>query len=290
MSRPAAILYLFILLPGALAAAEDWIGLEEEDLPILIGLDLGQDEAGDSNAAISVSLPLGQNAGYDGYYSSTQLSDDDQEFDSLVLASSVWFQLTELLGLEVQHFFEGNESELEKETLGIALDLTQGAWNFRLQLDDGELLIFTRDDATDFLNSLIPDRLESDVSAYRLALGWQAEQWYWQTSYQEFDYDADLTRLDQSRFLQFVIKPSALAQSSLLIERNTSLLVGHADLDDDFSVLISQDRSAIDESYDEYLVLNWQRWASKNFGYLLAASFPLPADEIGLTLGLRWLL
>lgn len=285
-----AVMLVCLLSSSNVLAAEDWIGLEDTPNPFLIGLDIGQDEAGDSSGAVFMSLPLGASAGFDGYYSNTQLNDGDQEFDSLVLASSIWIELNDLVDVEMQHFFEGDEGELEKETLGIALGLRHGAWNFRIQYDEGELLIYTNDDINDFLSQLIPNRLESDVSAYTLAVGWQSERWYWQTSYQEFDYEAELTRLEQSRFVAFVITPSALAQSSILIERNTSLLIGHSDLVDDYSVLISQDRSAVDEQYEEYLTLTWQHWARPDLGYSLAASMPLPAEELGLTLGLQWVI
>ena len=280
---------VFAVLSSSRLAAEEWLGLDQE-LPALVGIDLGRDEEEDSTAAFMLALPLGDSAGYYGYYSNTELSDAGQEFDSLALVTTIWFQLSKLVDLELGHFFEGNDGELEKETLGIALGLSQGNWNFRVQLDDGELLIFTRDEVTDFLGGFIPDRFDSDVSGYSLTLGWQADSWYWQASHQGFDYETDLTPLDSSRFAQFIVKSSALAQSSLLISESTSFLVGHADYDNDYSILIYQDQSAIDQGRAETLALSWQHWANPRFGYLLVASMPVPADSIGLTLGLRWVL
>ncbi|MDH3630440.1 MAG: hypothetical protein OER98_04900 [Gammaproteobacteria bacterium] len=289
MKQLGIMVCVFAVLSSSRLAAEEWLGLDQE-LPALVGIDLGRDEEEDSTAAFMLALPLGDSAGYYGYYSNTELSDGGQEFDSLALATTVWFQLSQLVDLELGHFFEGNDGELEKETLGIALGLSQGNWNFRVQLDEGELLIFTRDDVTDFLDRFIPDRFDSDVSGYGLTLGWQADPWYWQASYQRFDYETDLTPLDSSRFAQFIVKSSALAQSSLLISESTSLLVGHADYDNDYSILIYQDQSAIDQSRAETLALSWQHWANPRFGYLLVASMPVPADSVGLTLGLRWVL
>ena len=286
MNRLAIILACLSLTP---ASAEDWIGLEDVS-PVLLGIDIGQDEAGDNSGALLLGVPLGESAGFDGYYGKTSLSQDDQDFDSFALASSIWIQLNHLIEVEIRHFFEGNEGELEKETLGLAMNLQNGAWNFRILLEDGDLMIFTNDDINDFLSNLIPDRLESDVDVYGLALGWQDGSWYWQTSYQMFDYEADLSRLEQSRFIDFLIKPSALVQSSLLIENNTSILIGHSDLDDDYAVWFSKDRSAVDEETIDYLILSWQHWQSSEFGYLLSAAMPLPADELGISLGLRWAL
>lgn len=289
MKQLGILVCVFAVLSSSKLAADEWLGLEQEQ-PALIGFDLGHDEEQDSTWAFTLGLPLGDNAGYYGYYSNTRLSDAGQEFDSLALATTIWFQLSELVDIELRHFFEGNDRELEKETLGIALGLSQGNWDFRVQLDAGELLIFTRNDVTDFLNTFIPDRFISDVSGYGLALGWQADPWYWQASFQRFDYKRDLTPLGRSRFAQFIVKSSALAQSALLISESVSLLVGHANYDNDYSILVYQDQSAIDRSRAETLALSWQHWANQRFGYLLVASMPVSADSVGLTLGLRWVL
>jgi len=282
-----ALVLTIVSAPGT--ADDEWLGLEPEQ-PILIGFDLGQDEVEDLSAAFVLSLPLGNSAGYYGYYGNTELSDDGQEFDSLNLATVIWFELSELIELEVQHFFEGNTDELEKETLGLSLALSRGDWNFRVQLEDGDLLIFTNDDIGDFLDRFVPDRFDSDVSAYALALGRQVDPWYWQISYQRYDYEEDLTPLGSSLFAQFIFKSSALTHSSLLISRSTSVMLGLADYDNDYSITIYQDESAIDDSEEESLLLSWQHWANQQLGYLFAASIPVPGDSIGVTLGLRWVL
>lgn len=289
--KPLPVICLvLVLLPASRAADEEWIGLDQRQ-PILLGIDLGEDEVEDSSLALLLGLPLGERMGYYGYYSETQLSDHDQEFDSLALVSTIWLQLTELVEIELQHFFEGKEGELEKETLGLALALEQEGWQFRLQLDDGETIFFTRSVDSVFFDNFVPDSFSTDVSGYGVSLGWQGQPWYWQAGYQRYDYDDDLSVLNQSRFARFVVKSSTLAHSSLLISQSGSLLLGHADLDNDYSVQIFQDRSAIDESLDETLVLSWQHWASQSFGYLLAAASTLPVDDsFGLTLGLRWTL
>ncbi len=279
---------LYLLFSSRLVA-EEWIGLEAQQ-PAMIGFDLGRNEVEDLSSALFLSLPLGDSAGYYGYYSNTSLSQEDQEFDSLSLATTIWFQLTDLVEGELFYFFEGNEGELEKETLGIGLSLNQGNWNFRVQLDTGELLIFTRDDVSDFLSTMIPDRFDTDIAAFELALGMQVDAWYWQASYRRYDYERDLSGLDRSSFAQFIVSSAALAQSTLLISQDASLLVGRADYSNDYSVLISQNRSAIDRSYDETLMLSWQHWPSRSLGYMLSASMPLPVDSVGLTLGLRWVI
>ncbi len=289
MKLPRTLVLVLTIVSGSGTASDDWLGLEPEQ-PILIGFDLGQDEVEDLSAAFVLSLPLGNRAGYYGYYGNTQLSDDGQEFDSLTLATVIWFELSELLELEVQHFFEGNSDELEKETLGLSLAMSRGDWNFRVQLEEGDLLIFTNDDIRDFLDTFVPDRFDSDVSGYTLALGRQVDPWYWQIRYQRYDYEEDLTPLSRSLFAQFIYKSSALTQSSLLISRSSSLLLGHADYDNDYSISIYQDKSAIDDSKEETLLLSWQHWASQQLGYLFAASIPVPGDSIGVTLGLRWVL
>lgn len=290
MSRLIIMILFFMLSPGSCLATDDWIGLDDEQ-PILIGIDLGENEVEDSSRALLLGLPLGDRMGYYGYYNETELTELDQEFDSLTLVTTIWFELSQLVDIEVQYFFEGNEGELEKETLGLALALDQGEWNFRVQFEEGETLFFTRDVDTDFFDSFVPDSYATDVSGFGVSLGWQGDPWYWQVSYQRYDYEKDLSALSRSAFARFIVRSSTLAQSSLLISQNASLLLGHADFDNDYSLQISQDQSAIDESYDETLMLSWQHWASRRFGYLLAAAAALPLDDsVGITLGLRWIL
>lgn len=290
MNRLNIMILFFVLYPGCCLATDDWIGLDDQQ-PILIGIDLGEDEFEDSSQALLLNLPLGERIGYYGYYNQTELTDQDQEFDSLTLLTAVWFQLSQLIDIEVEYFFEGNEGELEKETLGLALALDQGDWSFRVQFEDGETLFFTREVDTDFFDRFVPDSYATDVSGYGLSLGRQVDPWYWQASYRRYDYEKDLSALSRSEFARFIVKSSTLAQSSLLISQYASLMVGHADFDNDYSLQISQDQSAIDESYNETLMLSWQHWSSQRFGYLLAAAAALPLDDsVGVTLGLRWIL
>jgi hypothetical protein len=290
MKRLQILFLLFVLIAATRAAAEEWIGLDERQ-PVLLGIDLGENEFEDSSQALLLGLPFGESFGFYGYYSETQLSEQDQEFDNQALVSTIWLQLSRLIEIELQHFFEGKKGELEKETLGLALALEQDGWQFQIQIAEGETIFFTRSVDSDFFDNFVPDSFTTDVSAYRVSLGRHGQPWYWQASYQRYDYEDDLSVLGESRFARFVVKSSTLAHSSLLISQNASLLLGHADLDNDYSVQVFQDRSAIDESIDETLVLSWQHWASQRFGYLLAAASPLPVDDsIGLTLGLRWAL
>ncbi len=279
---------MVVLLGAADAAAEEWIGLDER-APIIVGFDVGEDEAGDSNRALTLDLPLDQRAGVYGYYGETVYSDFDEEFESLALMTTVWFEVSTLINIELQHFFEGNEDELEKESFGLALHIDRGEWNFRVQLDEGEVVFFTRSDLGQLLDRVIPDDFDSDLSAFSLSLGRNLEQWYWQAHYQDYDYDRDLSVLANSRFALLIAKPSTLAHSSFLIDESVSLVVGGGDYDRDLSLQLTQERSALDDVYDEYVVLAWQHWPSDGFGYLLAASTPLPLDnDVGLTLGLRW--
>jgi hypothetical protein len=270
-------------------AADEWLGLESKPVT-LIGLDLTQQDIGYQSQMVSLGLPIGYDAGFQGQLSNSNISGGQQEFDSRTLAVLIWFQLNDLIDIEAQYLFEGDDDELEKETLAIALGLNVGNWELRIHLEQGKLLIFTRDEVADFINNIIPDRLESEVDVLGLSVGWQNRPWYWRANHQQFDYEFDLTRLNGSRFAQFVISASALAQSSLLISESSSLLVGHTDFDNDYSIAYSQDKSAINESSGETLVLSWQHWANDNVGYLLAASRPEESDDIGLTLGLRWVL
>jgi len=88
MKQLGIMVCVFAVLSSSRLAAEEWLGLDQE-LPALVGIDLGRDEEEDSTAAFMLALPLGDSAGYYGYYSNTELSDGGQEFDSLALATTV---------------------------------------------------------------------------------------------------------------------------------------------------------------------------------------------------------
>jgi len=282
-----SLLLLLLLLSGRLAA-EDWIGLDETSA-LGLGADLAVEDTGEYRAGVNFDQGLGAGAGLHGDYRVFELSDDEEEFQSLALATALWIEISELVDVEVSYFFEGNIDELEKETLGLALKFNRGDWNFQVQVEDGEMRLFTRSDLSNQLSRIIPDRIDSDVVGYGLLLGWQHEDWYWQASHQRFDYDRDLSVLDSSDFARFIVKPSALAQSSLLISRYSALLIGYADAVNDYSLMLAQDQSAIDDVYNDILVVNWQHWTSRNLGYLLTASFP-ESGTAGLSLGLRWVM
>lgn len=288
--RPGCLLLALSICAATAVAEDDWIGLDQSP-PLLLGFDIGEDEDQNSTRALMFSLPAGRRAGVYGYYGETELNDSEQSFDSLLLATTIWFELAQMVDIELKHFFEGNDDELEQETLGLALALDQGEWNFSVQLDQGDIRFFTRSVGEESLDRRLPSSVDSDVSAISVALGSEIDAWYWQASYRRYDYERDVSRFINSRLAELVVKSSALAQSSLLISQTASLLLGVADFDNDYSLLISQDRSVVDQGYDESLVLGWQRWGGASFGFQLAASMLLPVeDSLGLTLGLRWAL
>jgi len=287
MTRPALLLCL-LLAPVDYGRAAEWLGLDEPSIDL--GLDVAVENDGDLNGGVSISLPLGGRAGVDGDYRISELSDDEESFDSLALATAIWFQLSELVDVEALHFFEGNEDELEKETLGLALGLRRGDWQFRLQLEEGELQLFTRDDLSDFFSRIVPERFSTDVSGYALMLGWQRDAWYWQAGFWRYDYEDDLSFLERSDFAQFIVKSSALAQSSLLVSEIDSILVGRFSFDNDVSLMLARDRSAIDNRHSDSLTLTWQHWPDANLGLSVAATVPGESELSGLSLGLQWVL
>lgn len=289
MSDARVLLIVYALLPTGAVAAEDWLGLDDA-LPATVALELTRDDSGDTGGALGIFAPLGGAAGLQGDYAVATVSDGDNEFDNWLLASRVWIELSDLLDLELMHIFEGNDNELEKETLGIGLNLHRGDWYFKLHLEDGDLLIFTRDELGDFFNVAFPDHFETGVSAAAVRFGWQSSAWYWELARQRFDYADDLEPLGRSAFAQFIVKSSALAHSSLLLTESTSLLIGHADFANDYAMLLWRDRAAIDATTSSTLTLSWRHWPVANLGYLLAVSVPGDDQFLGLTLGLQWVM
>ncbi len=279
---------MFLLLIPVTAAAEEWMGLDDSP-PVLLSLDAGRDEAGNDNQAFGLLAPLGESSGLQFAYNTTRLDDGKQRFDNRTLATQVWFELNTLLEIDLQHFFEGNTDELEQQTLGLGLSLRQGNWRIRVHLEHGELLIYTRDEINDPLGR-IPGRIESDVDVFGLSLGSDGDSWYWQAGYRRFDYERDLGRIERSDFAQFVVKASALAHSSLLISEEATLILGHADFDDDYWLYYARERSVLDERYYDSLAFGWEHWPSAEFGFLVGANYGSEAEDLGLSLGLRWVL
>ena len=261
----------------------------EDSRPVLLALDAGRDEVGNDNQAFGLLAPLGESSWAQFAYSTTQLDDGVQRFDNRTLATQIWFELNAMVEIDLQHFFEGNTDELEQQTLGLGISLRRGDWRIRVHLEQGELLIFTRDEINDVLGG-IPEKIETDVDVLGLSIGSGSDAWYWQAAYRSFDYERDLGRIERSDFAQFVVKASALAHSSLLISEEVSLLLGHADFDDDYSLSYARERSVLDERYYDSLAFGWERWTSEDFGFLLGANYGAEAEDLGLSLGLRWVL
>ena len=284
----AAAVLACLAAPGA--GAEDWIGLDQAP-PLMLGADAGQDSNGDPMLSLLIDAPLAERAGFAGYYSTTEISDGEQRFDSHAFVSSIWLQVNALLDIELTHFFDGNSGELEREALGLTLGLDFGEWRLGIEFSDGETQIFTRDIGFERIDSRVPDFIDSDVDGLGVTFASQGLGTYWRLAYQTFDYQRDLSPLTDSPLLQQVVSSAALAQSGLLVAEQASLQLGHADLDDDFSLVVASDRSAIDDERAEALGLSWLRWGEGNLGYRLSASMPLPIeDDIGWSLGLRWIL
>lgn len=288
MKRTALTLLLLCLLAGNRLAADDWIGLEQQS-PLSASADLAIEDNGDMNGGVNLELALGDRVRLSGDYHVYELSDEDEDLLNLALVTALWLELTELIDVEINYFFEGDIDELEKDSLGLALGFNHGNWNLRIEASDGELRLFTRDDLRDVRIPAIPERIDTDLVGYGLRLGWQQYNWHWQVFHQRYDYDRDLSPLASSNFAQFIVKSSALAQSSLLISKYTGLGAGYSDFEDDYSFLLLQDQSAIDDMHTDTLVLSWQHWAGRHVGYLLDASFP-ESEAAGLMLGLRWVM
>lgn len=288
MKRFTLTLLLLPLLVSGRLAAEEWIGLDDRPA-LFVGADIAVEDTGDFNGGVNLGLALGDSAEVYAVYHSYELSDEDEEFRGLSLATALWFDLTALVDVEVSYFFEGDIDEIEKETLGLALGLNRGDWSFRVEFANGDLQLFTREVTGDVLNNLVPERIDSDLTGYGLVLGWQQQAWYWQLTHQRYDYEEDLSPLANSRFAQFIVKSSQLAQNSLLISKYTAFLFGYADFENDYALLLAQDQSAIDEVYTNSLTMSWQHWTSRHLGYLVAASFS-ESEDAGLTLGLRWVM
>lgn len=283
------LLMLPVLLAGGVLQAEEWLGLNDNPQLLLLA-DISVADNGDLSGGINADAPIGAKAGFRVDYRHYELSDDVESFDSLDLATALWIELSELVDVEVGYFFEGNEEELEKETLGLALDFNRGNWNLRLQFEEGELLVFTRDGLGVVRDRLIPERLESDLSSNGVILDWQGDAWYWQLSHSRYDYEASLSNLGNNALTQFIVKSAALAQSSLLVSKRTSVVVGHADYFNDYAIQMSRDQSAIDDLHSNSLVMNWQHWLSSNIALNMAAIFPGESEFVGASLGLRWVM
>ena len=288
MTRDRLTLLLLVLMTGNCLASDDWIGLDEEP-GLVLGADIAVDDQGDLTAGLNLELPIGASAGFDGSYRVSELSDDEGDLQHKALLGALWFQLSERVDIELNYFFEGDFDEIEKETLGVALGFTHGNWRFQLQTEEGELHLFTRSDLNDLINREIPDRFASDVDGYSLSIIWQQQNWYWQAIHQRFDYERDLSGLGRSSIVQFVIRPDALAQSSLLISEYSAVLIGFTNTANDYSLQLAQDQSAIDDIYTDTLMISWQHWSSTYFAYLLETSFVEP-DDARLVVGIRWLM
>ncbi len=255
------------------ALGEDWIGLEAAPTwRIGYGYDY-QEDGSDGHRAL-LHHDLNPSAGVQFNWGRDQLVDDTTEFDSEYFSAALWWALGDHVSSSLEYRFEGEPGELEIEQLGLALTYTPWPVSISLELRQGDVALFTRDEIT---RPGIPNRVDSDAEVLRASISWLQENWTLYLSVEDYDYQRDLSALATRPLLQLLVKPGVLANSGLLVKRNRNLGLTLYRLQRDWTWQYTHSVSAVDDSDSRDLVFDWREYHD-GFDMIYSTGYNLDDD------------
>ncbi len=276
---------LFSNLLFAEVWAGEWIGLEART-SWLTGIHYEQDESGNSTHSLYLSSILQDSITFDLQLGRSTLVDQTGTFDSHAYHGRLGWWISSDINLGLSYSFQGQVQELEIEHYGIALDWNPYPAFLSLQLSRGELFLYARDEII-FRNA--PERVQSDIDANTVSLGWWFEHFRLSATMQTFTYELNLRALDRRPLIQSLVKPAALAQTGLLISEQYSIELNYPLLKRDLAWHLLSTRSALDDSETRALQFDWVEPLGKHSSLLLSVyRSDEQQDNWSFGVGLEW--
>lgn len=276
---------LFLPAP-CLAEIDDWLIVEAENT-WLMGMRYSMDENDDNSTSIYATKTLASSATLNFFYSQDQLSDEDNQFDSDTFFMELDVPAAESVNLAINYQFQGQQAELEIERLGLVLSYVTSAVLLAAEFTEGDVYIFTRDELGTNLN--IPASINSDFSSSRLSVGWWFEHINITAMVQHYDYAQNIAALQSRPLLQLLVKPSALAQSGLLLASQESISVNIPLQQRLLALHWLSDKSEVDSSRSHAVQLDWSEPISDSSRLILSINrLHDSEDNWSLSAGLEW--
>jgi hypothetical protein len=275
---------MMMLYPMHQLKADDWIGLPSK-VQWVAGLQY-TDEQNDDHSTLFYLSRSSDPVSLDLQYSESVLSDDTNRFDSDSFNANIRGSITDSVELGVGYRFQGQRQQLEIELYSLQIACNPFPFFSSLEYADGDLYIYTREDLTD---SRIPDSVRSDMNLTSLQLGWWFDDFSLSASYQQADYEVNVSALDTRPLIQYIVKPSALAQSGLLVAYQSSISLNFPLTDDQVSLHLMSTTSAVDHSDVDAWQCDWLHLLDRHFSLLLSVNrSDNEEDNWSFSAGLEW--
>lgn len=200
----------------------------------------------------------------------SQLHDAGQSIDTDNYDIQLVHHTSHNMDIGIGYSYWGNNDELWTETLDLMFVVHGDDFSFRLQPRFTTLNIYT-------LPIMGQRRLgETDSEGWGISLSYYGtKNWTFNLSATEYDYDADLTKLN-TLLAQFVFSNATLLLSDNFLEKSTSLEIIRQFGKIDLGVVIGQSVSAIDHSDIDNYAINLEWFLDPGYSLFMEAGKTVP--------------
>ena len=298
MKPPAVFLPVLLcgcLMTGPLRAQggndDDWSEDSWLDLgapaPVIASLRFGASEGDDQWLAADLSLPLSERLRLGLAWSRDRIDTAGDTFDSNDLEGRIDWQFDPAFSLLAAWRFQGQKQELEIEQYRLGLAWSQPDRHVALSFGGGQVTVHPRDDLPPQYG--IGPR-STDLSMWRLELGYQGTDLGGFASLEQFRYDDDLSALGRLRLLQYVVAPGALINSDLLLQRQLALGLYGQYQAWGWTLQWTDSRDEVNEQQTRSLLLDLRRPLGEHSNLLLGLGHTLDSNQPwSLSIGLEWI-
>lgn len=234
---------------------DDWIGLESPDPAPPASLHLGwqQDEASSNSYFTAIQLPLGSHFSVDLAYSDSRFSDGVESLSSRSQSIALHGYSSQGFEFSLSATAQGESQVLQMQDSQLQLGYNAEQLLVAVAAKQGDLNIYTRSSITD---DRIPQKYSSDYNSLSVTLAfYPSSNSQLLIAAEQYDYDKNISGIDDSRLLQLLLKPAVFSHSGLLIDFESSisyrLLTDFAD----WTAGYSNTTSALDQSDSDSLTL-----------------------------------
>jgi len=282
-----------ILLPGmlmpmlALADNDDWIGLEDEAARSRAGFLLTLDQQNNRTRSLYLQHSLSDSTEVYLNYSHDRLNQPQQAFISEDFSAELLLDLNLDWRIAAGYQFQGHNGELEINQSALRIEYAPWPAFMSLQWSAGDVRLYARDDLSAVVNA--GRSIRSDLGSQQIELGWWFDDFTLSAQYRDFDYQRDISQLETRPLLQLLVKPGALAQSGLLLSRQSSIDLSIPLEPHRFGAHIQSSTSALDNSTIRSLQLDWIHNLNAHFNAMIFISRYQGSDpNWTISAGLEW--
>lgn len=217
----------------------------------------------------------------------SQLHDENQGIDTSNYSIQLVHQTPGNVDLGIGYSYWGNDDELWTETVELLMAIHGDNFSIQIQPRFSKLNIYT-------VPIMGTRRLgDTDSEGWGISFNYYGlKNWLLTISGTDYEYDADLTKLN-TLLSQFVFSNTTLLLSDSFLEKSTTLEIKKQFNTFDLGFAVSQSTSAIDHSEIDHNALNLEWFTSKDYSLFFETGSVLPefgnsSKYISMGIGALW--